>query len=521
MKEREALERLIGAVLAPEVRVAGTIAGAAAVVPAEDYLRRFPPAMVVAFGRTPSGAGDPREQLRAVNESCARAGREAPLVACDLEQGAGLHFARASRLPPALAMASAALACSNEREGLDWLLRAGELTAREAREHGVGLVLAPVADVNTQRDNPIVAVRSFGDEPHAAAQRACAFLLGLHAGGVLGCAKHFPGHGDSRVDSHIELARIERSEQELDELELAPFRELIRHGVDTCMVGHLDVPALTAAPGLPATFSRAAIAGTLRTRLRFGGAVLTDAMNMGALAQFERRHTRALLAGCDVLLCPSDPLAAAQELLQSIADGSLPRERLEAAAERALAARSSASRLAARTPSIWPAALDATFVDALAARSLRWLGPPWREFGSALEVGLRTPARVGPEFEAAWRDAIPAPGAARADGRTTRLAVAVLEMGAWRGSYGLSVDEERELRAELERALAEGRPATLIWFGSPQVLPVWAVSEPRLSVLVAFAPTPVQVRAVARVLRSDSTGSSAAAGSGSLPTRLG
>jgi beta-glucosidase-like glycosyl hydrolase len=531
--ERRTLEAWIGAVLAPEVRVAGTLGGAAASVPSAEYLARFPPAVVVAFGRTPAGARSPREELRAVREACVAAGHAAPLVACDLEQGAGLHFEEGTRLPPALALASAALSCESERAGLDWLVAAGELTAREARRAGVGLVLAPVADVNTQRSNPIVAVRSFGDEPRAAAQRAAAFLVGLHAGGALGCAKHFPGHGDTLQDSHIELARVTRSAAGLREVEFAPFRALIEHGLDACMVGHLDVPALGGAPGVPATFSRAALEGVLRTELRFGGAVLSDAMNMGALAQFERRYVRALFAGCDVLLCPHAPLEAAEELLAAAERGELPLERLEQAALRAHALGARAEKLAARAGERWPPPLDRSVADELATRSLRWLGAPWPEVSSVEFVSL-APAERGPEFEAAWANSfsardLEAHRAASGAAAAIPVAVAVLEMGAWRGAYGLDAAELAELRATLERAKALRGRAALVWFGSPQVLPRWTLDDPELSVLLAFAPTPPQVRAVARELlaprrpsrRARFTAPAASRGAGSLPTQLG
>jgi beta-glucosidase-like glycosyl hydrolase len=528
--DRRTLEAWIGAVLAPEVRAPGTLASVAAVAPDAGYLARFPPAVVVAFGRTPSGAVWPRAPLRALREACVAAGSAAPLVACDLEQGAGLHLDEGTRLPPALALASAALSCDSERAGLDWLVAAGELTAREARRAGVGLVLAPVADVNTQRSNPIVAVRSFGDDPAAAAQRAAAFLVGLHAGGALGCAKHFPGHGDTLQDSHIELARVTRSAAGLREIELAPFRTLIAHGVDACMVGHLEVPALGDEPGTPATFSRAALDGLLRTELRFGGTVLSDAMNMGALERFERRYLRALRAGCDVLLCPHEPLAAAEELLAAAESGELPLGRLEDAARRAHALRTGAEKLAARTPERWPPPLDASIAEELATRSLRWLGAPWpaaaQTSAASVEIVSLRPAQVGPEFEAAWklvaREFEAAGGAAAAP-----VAVAVLEMGAWRGVYGLGESEQAALRDELERAKERRGHAALVWFGSPQILPRWALDDPRLSVLLAFAPTPPQVRAAARELlapRESSTTSRSvrpAFGAGSLPTQLG
>ncbi len=532
MKRDATIERWIGAVLAPQVRAPGTLASDSAIVPSREYLAQFPPALVVAFGRIPSGARAPRAELEFVRDACADAGHAAPLVACDLEQGAGLHFEDATRLPPALALASAALAQPDERAGLDWLVAAGALTGAEARERGVGLVLAPVADVTTQRANPIVAVRSFGDEPRSAAQRACAFLVGLHRAGVLACAKHFPGHGDTLVDTHLELARIERSRSGLHEIELAPFRALIEHAVDACMIGHLDVPALSGESGLPATLSRAVLEGVLRAELGFDGAIVSDAMDMGALARFERRYSRALAAGCDVLLCPHDPLAAVHELRASLMDGSLSAERLECAAERAFALRERQAWRAAngapagaqpaspRAPARGAARERRALSDDLARASLRWLGAPWSD-ARRFELVTSVPARVGPEFESAWTSLahawLPAhePDAAA-------LAVAVLESGAWRGSYGLDRDEEQQLFQTLAAGMDRRGRGVLVWFGSPQVLPAWALRDRRLSVLLAFAPTPPQVRAAAAVLFSKLVGPvPGATGVGSLPVRVG
>jgi beta-glucosidase len=516
MTDRLTLQRWIGAVLAPEVRSPGTIASKSAIVPPPDYLAEYPPALVVAFGRLPSGARAPLAELRAVREACLATGHQVPLVACDLEQGAGLHFESARRLPPALALASAALSYPSERAGFDALLAAGELTAREALAQGVQLVLAPVADVNTQRSNPIVAVRSFGDEPRAAGQRAAAFLIGLHAGGALGCAKHFPGHGDTAQDSHIELARVPRDAAGLRETELAPFRTLIEHGVDTVMVGHLDVPALGEPAGTPATFSRAALEGVLRTELGFDGVVVSDAMNMGALARYEQRYVRALAAGCDVLLCPHDPRAAAEELLAAALAGRLSLERLEQAALRAASLRQRAAQLAPRTAERWPRTLDASLAEELALRSLRWLGAAWPS-GASGQLVARVPTQVGPEFAAAWETAsVAAPDAGRLP-----CVAAVLEMGAWRGSYGLSAAEDQALRAELARAAAQHGHAGLVWFGSPQQLPEWALRDARLSVLLALAPTPPQLQAVVQALTGASQRVVVASGVGSLPTRVG
>jgi beta-glucosidase-like glycosyl hydrolase len=496
------IERWIGAVLAPEVRVAGTWPGLGEVVPSREYLERFPPALVVAFGRTPSGAVSPAPLVERVRAQCAELGHARPIAACDLEQGAGLHFPDATRLPPALALASAALA-DGGREELDWIAAAGDLTAREARARGVELVLAPVADVNTRRDNPIIAVRSFGDEPRSAGERATAWAIGLRNAGAAACAKHFPGHGDTDRDSHLELPRVARDLDGLREVELAPFRRLVAHGVDAVMVAHLDVPALTGSEGLPCTLARGAV-DLLRGELGFRGAVLSDAMSMAALQGFEPRYVRALEAGCDGLLCPHDPAEAAQQLLDAARSGRIDLARLERAAETMAALRVRASEPARSGP---PSPEEARGLAAeLASRALRW-SAPWQ--GSVREVRDAFPGAETPEVAAlveGLRRELAHPG-----GELVLFPV-VCEARAGRGRYGLFAAELAELAHCLER---EPR-AVVAWFGSPQSLPESAWSA-RAPVVLANAPTPPMFAAVARALRAPASG----ARQGSLPARIG
>jgi beta-glucosidase-like glycosyl hydrolase len=493
MTDTRTIERWVGAVLAPEVRVAGTIASATEVLPSRAYLERFPPAIVTAFGRTPAGAGALAELLARLRGTCAELGVPPPAAAVDLEQGAGLHFRGATRLPPALALASAACGDTDERDELDWIWAAGELTAREARAAGAELVLAPVADVNTERDNPIIATRSFGDRPSEAAARAVALLEGLRAGGAGACAKHFPGHGDTSQDSHVELPAVRGDARRLRERELVPFERLVAHGSDCVMIAHLDVPALTGEAGLPSTLSRAVIEEVLRGELGFRGTVVSDAMNMGALERFSPRYVRALAAGCDVLLCPHDPLAAAEELLAAAGTPALPLERLRQAAERALALRES---LRSRPTSPVSAADAARLAERLAERALRtsrehWpLGPNPRVGGVRLLESI--PAAETPEFTALL---------ASLRGELASLAgdldvqPVFCEARAGRGRYGLSADERERLRALTAEAARGGRPLALLWFGSPQSLDraVWEAGE--VPVLLALAPTPPLVAA--------------------------
>jgi hypothetical protein len=364
-------------------------------------------------------------------------------------------------------------------------------------------------------------VRSFGEEPLRAGRMARAWLEGLHAGGAAGCAKHFPGHGDTAQDSHIELAKVARDEKGLREIELVPFRELSQAGVDTVMIGHLDVPALTGERGLPATLSSRAIGGVLRAELGFQGVVLSDAMNMGALAREPWRDARAIAAGCDGLLCPLDPVASAKELLAAVADGILERERLAraAAAMRALRDRSRAALVPDRpvhVPLDPSASSEArmSFATELAAASLvespaKW---PWRR-GKPCEIGLSEPETPTPEArrqiallrEALARDATPA-----------GVVLPVLcEVRAFQGGYGLSATELSALVARIAELRRLGWPVGVVWFGSPQTVPRRLWEDGAQAILLAHAPTPPMFAAVRGWLEGRLTAG------GSLPASLG
>ncbi len=501
-EQRERVERAIGAVIVPEVRVGGTIAGPKPIVPSSEYLLRYPPRGVIVFGRTPEGASDPSALVASVRRELAAAGFDEPFAACDLEQGAGLHFPDATRLPPALALAANPHAKS--------IGVAGELTAAEARARGVELVLAPVVDVNTRRDNPIIAVRSFGDDADSVARRASEFVDGLHRGGAGACAKHFPGHGDTDQDSHRELARIARDAAGFRAIDFVPFRALVERELDSVMVAHVDAPPLTGEDGLPATLSRRVIVELLRGELGFDGAVLSDAMNMHALRKFEHIHVRALAAGCDGLVCPADPMRAAEELSAAVERGELSLARLFDAAERMtrLCERVRARRAAA-VP-IRRARIAADLAgEALVASGGRW---PWK-LGEACEILAPVPSGAGPEARAA----IHALRRRTVDPSGTRNALipVLAEVRAFDGRYGIGGEELAALEAKLEDLERLGWKTAIAWFASPQSLPESWWKQGSRSIVIAFAPTPPMVEAVADFLAGDRRAV------GSLPTRLG
>src|SRR5688500_10147906 len=238
------------------------------------------------------------------------------LIASDLERGAGQQFRGATPLPPAAALGAL--------EDLDATERAGELTAREARALGVNWIYAPVADVDLEPDNPIIGVRAFGSDPEAVGRQVAAWVRGCARGGALSCAKHFPGHGRTLGDSHIERPTVDAPRGAL-EADLAPFRAAIAAGADAVMSAHVSYPGLDPS-GAPATLSRAILHDLLRGELGFQGVVVTDALIMeGATTDSDEGASgvAAVAAGSDALLYPRDPEAVTRALRAAVSRGTL------------------------------------------------------------------------------------------------------------------------------------------------------------------------------------------------------
>ena len=220
---------------------------------------------------------------------------------------------------------------------------AGRITAREARAVGVHWLFAPVADVNTSPGNPIVNVRSYGSDPERVGQFVAAYVRGARANGALTAVKHFPGHGDTEVDSHVELPVLQVTRARLDSLELRPFKAAIAAGASGLMTAHLAVPAVTNSREVPTTVAPQT-AALIRDDLGFQGLVVTDAMTMGALRRLpgyspSEIAVRAVEAGADVVLSPPSVEAAHTGILAAVNSGRLTRERIDASVRRILAAK--------------------------------------------------------------------------------------------------------------------------------------------------------------------------------------
>src|SRR5512142_2974130 len=258
------------------------------------------------------------------------------LVGSDFERAASMRVTGGTRFPHSMAFGAANDLAATKFEGLT--------AARGARAMGIHWIFAPVADVNNNPLNPIINLRSYGEDPELVSRHVAAFIEGAHsdpANRVLVTAKHFPGHGDTDVDSHLRLPRLEVPRERLDAMELKPFETAIAHGVDSVMTAHISVPALEPS-GMPATVSPHVLTGLLRDELKFRGLIVTDAMTMQGLAMLfdsGEGSVRAIAAGADVLLMPPDPDKAIRALVGAVEDGRIPRQRLEQSVARVLAAK--------------------------------------------------------------------------------------------------------------------------------------------------------------------------------------
>ncbi|MFW5973314.1 MAG: glycoside hydrolase family 3 N-terminal domain-containing protein, partial [Bacteroidota bacterium] len=274
--------------------------------------------------------GTPMEQAALANDLQSRS-RLPLLVSQDAEWGIGMRVERSTSLPRMMAVGAS--------RNPDNAYLAGYVTAREARALGVHQIFAPVADLNLDPDNPIINVRSFGDDAEMVASMVTAFVSGAEDGGAIATPKHFPGHGDTDIDSHSALPSLSVGTDRLDSLEFVPFQAAIREGVRSIMVGHLALPQLEPDPTVPATLSRVATTGLLREHLGFDGLIVTDALNMRAITgSFSpgEAAVRALVAGADMLMMPTDIHAAHAAVLEAVEEGRLTEDRIDESVRRIL-----------------------------------------------------------------------------------------------------------------------------------------------------------------------------------------
>ena len=397
------------------------------------------------------------ESVRALTEELHRRSRHPLLVASDLERGAGQQFRGATPLPPAAAIGSL-----NEPETSE---RAGELTAREARALGVNWIYAPVADVDLEPENPIIGSRAFGTDAGEVAAHVAAWVRGCTRGGALSCAKHFPGHGRTRGDSHMERPCVDATREEL-EADLAPFRAAVGAGVDSLMTAHVCYPALDPENNA-ATLSRPILRTLLRDEMGFRGLVVTDAIIMEGMTAGTTEvdgAVMAMAAGCDVLLYPSDMEAVIRGVEAAVDEGRLPRERVEDALARIAEA---AERVAGPGSSSVGGDEDRRWSLATAVRSLQVIRGTPRLPGGAVRI-VEVEDDLGGPWPPYPRDAFPAAlrdAGVEVSDEGTPLVVVYSDIRAWKGRPGISEAAQARVREE-----TEAHPdATVILFSLPRL----------------------------------------------------
>ena len=253
------------------------------------------------------------------------------LIAADFEWGAAMRISGTTLFPPLMALGAA---------GSEELAHEmGKITAVEGRAMGIHMTYAPVVDVNINPDNPIISARSLGENPESVGRLAAAFIKGCQENGLVATAKHFPGHGDTALDSHDQMPAIEAGLDRLEKVELYPFARAIEAGVEAVMTAHLYVPALDPTPGLPATLSPLILTDLLRKKLGFGGLIVTDAMGMGGVTRDftpQEAALKAVKAGVDMVLLPPDPHGVIDALVAAVRSGEIPESRVDESALRIL-----------------------------------------------------------------------------------------------------------------------------------------------------------------------------------------
>jgi beta-glucosidase len=419
------------------------------------------------------------------------------LIGADLERGAGQQFAGAIGLPPLAAIGS--LADSGAVHG------AAELTAREARSLGINWIYAPVSDIDVEPENPIVGTRSFGSDPDEVALAVALWVEGCQGVGVLACAKHFPGHGRTTVDSHAELPAVTVDAETLANTDMVPFEAAIEAGVAAVMTAHVAYPALDSS-GVPATLSRKILNDLLRDEIGFPGLVVTDALIMeGVLRGGEASAVvRALGAGCDLLLYPTNLATCIDAVNLAAERGELDGTRLELSLERCRRWAEWAN--ADRAPAVI-AERDRQWAEHLCDRVVHSVrGTPRTLSGKKVEViivdddlgGPYPPPSREPFVETLAANGLTAQVYDMPSAGDAEVVVALFgDIRSWKGRPGYSARSLEAVADALDRAHATGGSATIVQFSHPRL----AASIPGdAPVLCAWGGEAVMQRAAARML---------------------
>jgi beta-N-acetylhexosaminidase len=416
------------------------------------------------------------------------------LVSSDFERGAAFRIADTTSFPWTMALGATGSEQLAYRQGL--------ITAQESRSLGVHWIFAPVMDVNNNPDNPVINIRSFGEDPGLVARLGSAFIRGAKAGGVLTTAKHFPGHGNTAVDSHIGLPVVESDLARLQSIEFVPFRSAIEAGVDSIMTAHVAVPQITGEPETPATLSPKILTDLLRNTLKFRGLVVTDALEMGGITSRNwcgLAAIRAIQAGSDILLLPTDIAVAINEIERAVRRGDISGLRIDQSVRKILAAKSALglqkNRLVPinRIGAIVASPQNTSLAREIADRSItvvkdaqRLLPIPVLNYPKVFSLVLTSDLETSPgaTFQAEMRKRFPSVRAAWGNARISDELLATIDKAVTEsdlivcstlvrltsGQDTTAIPESQ--RIILKRLMAAQKPLIWVAFGNPYVLRV-------------------------------------------------
>lgn len=444
------------------------------------------------------------------------------IVGSDFEAGTGMRLDEGTYFPAAMAIAATG--------DPKFAYEEGKIVALESKAVGIQWIFAPDADVNNNPDNPIINTRSFGEDPQSVAEFVVQFVRGVQDNGAIATVKHFPGHGNVSTDSHLSLATVTGSREELETVELVPFRAAIAAGVQSVMPGHLAVPAFEPDASIPATISPALLTGLLRDQMKFRGLIVTDALDMGGVTTLltpGEAAVRSVLAGADVLLMPPYPEAALEGLEDAVNSGRLPISRVDESVRRILEAKARvgldknryadiehlnekiglptygdlAEKIADRgvtvlrdTQKILP--LDATKPLRVLLVSLS--ADPDAYPGASLEADIRwrvdslNALRADTSFSPVSNLKLPTP-----DTYDVAIAALFVRVADRKGNVGFPEDQ----RAFVNQMLATGRPVIVAAFGSPYLIGQFPNAKTWMG---EFSTNPVSQEAVARAIFGES-----------------
>jgi beta-N-acetylhexosaminidase len=460
------------------------------------------------------------------------------LITSDMENGPGMRMGNIYALPSMLPQGGGTTFSSTMAlgaTGSDSLAYAmGRVLGEEARAVGVHVTFGPVLDVNSNPLNPVINTRSFGADPALVSRLAIAYMQGAQSAGLMTTGKHFPGHGDTEVDSHVDLPQIRADRARLDEVELKPFRALVDAGIDAIMTGHIAVTGVEGDTARPATLSPYFMTEVLRDEMGFQGVLYTDAMTMGGIAKrygATEPLVMAIEAGADVLLMPRDVRQAIETVVAAVESGRLTEPRIDASVRRLLEAKARAGLIEGRLVDIEGVSravatrahtavsqqiAERSMTLARDAQSLVPLAPGRRVL--AVTYAAPTDLVAGRAFDAALRSTGQRVTSAKADSRTTPAELAALRAQADAAevvvvaAYVMPRDVAVQIQgnekagavasaegfaAWVEQLAATGKPVVVVSFGSPYLIDAFPSAS---SYLLAWSGAEVSQQAAARAL---------------------